>query len=124
MKDFNIWNRQSVISLFNQSLQEEPIVAESISSDSVTIEGRQGQFKEVETIHEKYSQVPEILDEVCLAQFATYYTYTNKDKILKETEWKKNSSVQLGGLKQFISKSNNSNVNISIFQCKPFWMPI
>ena len=70
----------------------------------VTIEGREGKFREVETIHQKYSQRPESLKEVCLAQFATSYIYSHLNRIPKETEWENGSSIQRGHLKEFISE--------------------
>ena len=83
---------------------EEHCNEEEIGGDEITLEGKQGKFKEVETIHHKYSQRPESLKEVCLAQFATSYVYTQLDRIPKETEWEDNSSVKPGQLKQFISQ--------------------
>ena len=53
--------------------EEQPTVESN--KTPVTLEGKQGQFKEGETIHQKYSQRPEALDDVCLPQFATSYTY-------------------------------------------------
>ena len=72
----------------------------------VTIEGREGKFREVETIHQKYSQRPESLKEVCLAQFATSYVLCNLNKIPKGTEWENGSSSQKGHLKEFISEKD------------------
>lgn len=57
----------------------------------VTLEGKQGHFKEVETVHEKYS----------LAQFATSYTYVRADKIPKEIKWLDNASQITSNLKLF-----------------------
>ena len=84
----------------------------------VTLEGKQGQFKEVDTIHVKYSQRPKSLDNVCLAQFATSYTYTRKDKIPKETKWEKpekDSSSEKGSLKEFGSEEKLLPKYIQLF---------
>ena len=79
--------------------EEEPVVESN--KTPVTLEGKKGQFKEVQTIHQKYSQRPEVLDDVCLAQFATSYTYIRADKIPKVITWEKNASIETGTLKQF-----------------------
>ena len=85
--------------------EEQPMVNENDNIAPVTIEGKQGQFKEVESIHQKYSQRPESLNDVCLAQFSTSYTYTRADKIPKKTEWVKNASAEKGDLNVFGSKT-------------------
>ena len=85
---------------------EEQCKGEENLGCEVTIEGREGKFKEVETIHQKYSQRPESLKDVCLAQFATSYILCNLNKIPKGTEWENGSSSQKGHLKEFISEKD------------------
>ena len=41
---------------------------------------------EVETIHQKYAQRPEILVDICLAQFTTSYTYLKSEGVPKESD--------------------------------------
>ena len=79
---------------------EEHDIEENVSGE-IRLEGKKGQFKEVETIHQKYSQRPQSLRDVCLAQFATSYAYINKQKIPKKTEWENGSSTLRGDLKEF-----------------------
>ena len=55
---------------------EEQPFDETDESVPVKLEVRQGEFHEVVTIHKKYSQRPKILNDICLAQFATLYTST------------------------------------------------
>ena len=72
----------------------------------ITLDGRQGHFKEVETIHLKYSQRPGSLKNMCLAQFATSYVYIQGDKIPKRIKWENGSSTEEGLIKEFISGQN------------------
>ena len=44
----------------------------------INIPGREGKFKQVETIHKKYAQRPNYLNEMSLAQFTTTYEYSKK----------------------------------------------
>ena len=76
--------------------EENPIAEEEDSNELIALEGRQGQFKEVETVHQKYSQRPGILEEVCLAQFTISYHHVKADQIPKATEWIENASEQRG----------------------------
>ena len=84
-------------------LGEEQSIAET-KSVTVTIEGKLGKFREVETIHKKYSQRPEILDDCCLAQFATSYTNIKEHLIPKKIGWEKSASIEEGDLNEFISQ--------------------
>ena len=87
----------------------------------VTIEGREGKFKEVETIHQKYSQRPESLKEVCLAQFATSYVLSNLNRIPKEINWDNGSSSQNGHLREFISERDMPKyIRYHNFGCRTF----
>ena len=96
----------------NSAGDEEP--THGNNKPFVTLEGKQGQYKEINTIHEKYSQRPKKLDEVCLAQFATSYTYIKRNKIPKETDWEepdKDSSSEKGSLKVIGSKDYFAKVH-------------
>ena len=44
----------------------------------INIPGREGKFKKMAEIHEKYSNRPKHLENMCLAQFATTYDYVKK----------------------------------------------
>ena len=79
---------------------------EENTNGQISLEGRQGQFKEVETIHKKYSERPESLNNCCLAQFATSYVYIQPNKIPKQIKWDNGSSSEPGLIKEFISKKN------------------
>ena len=46
--------------------------------EQIEIEGRSGKFEMVDTIHTKYSNRPDILENVCLAQFASSYKTCSK----------------------------------------------
>ena len=50
----------------------------------INIPGRQGKFRKVETIHQKYANRPNALSKMCLAQFCMIYEYCKKvpDQIL------------------------------------------
>ena len=67
---------------------------EDTSDDLVTIPGRQGHFKKVNTIHQKYSERPDTLEKICLAQFATSYHYVKS--VPQKIDWgyKKDNSNQ------------------------------
>ena len=60
--------------------------------NSVTLTGREGKFQEVDTIHKKYSQRPDTLENMCLAQFATSYHSIKKSS--DGTEWDKMNQKQ------------------------------
>ena len=79
---------------------------EENTNGQISLEGRQGQFKEVETIHKKYSERPESLNNCCLAQFATSYVYIQPNKIPKQIKWDNGSSSEEGLIKEFISKKS------------------
>ena len=49
--------------------QEEP----DINSNQIEIPGKEGKFKETTSIHQKYSNRPEYLENMCLAQFSMMY---------------------------------------------------
>ena len=83
--------------------EEEPIIENN--SSPITLEGKQGQYKEVDTVHKKYAQRPEILAHICLAQFATSYVYIRANMIPKEVKWEKSASKEKGDLREFKSQS-------------------
>ena len=78
------------------NFEEYPNDEEENATVPISLEGRQGQFKEVITVHQKYTQRPEILENVCLAQFATSYHYIKSENIPKGIEWVNNASIQTG----------------------------
>ena len=78
---------------------EEPVVESN--KTPVTLEGKKGQFKEVQTIHQKYSERPESLENVCMAQFATSYSFIRQDRIPKDITWKNDASDEKGNLARF-----------------------
>ena len=45
---------------------------------TINIPGRQGKFAKVDSIHQKYANRPDELEKMCLAQFATSYSYCKK----------------------------------------------
>ena len=49
----------------------------------INIPGREGKFKKVSEIHDKYANRPDCLQNMCLAQFATTYTYSTKPANVK-----------------------------------------
>lgn len=73
-------SKDKSVDVSNLNDEEEPL-DETDGNTPIALEGRQGFYKEVETIHSKYSQRPKILNDICLAQFATSYSYTKADRI-------------------------------------------
>jgi hypothetical protein len=49
------------------------------SSDVITVKDREGKFREQTTLHNYYALRPKILENVCLAQFATHYKMANSN---------------------------------------------
>ena len=45
-----------------------------------TIDGREGKYMEMTTIHERYANRPVALEKMCLAQFAMLYVRRTKSK--------------------------------------------
>ena len=72
----------------------EELTEHENKNEPVTLAGREGKFQEVDTIHKKYSERPDALKDMCLAQFATSYhpTKTSADNI----EWEREASVLQG----------------------------
>jgi hypothetical protein len=66
-------------------------------TDVITVKDREGKFREQTTIHTYYALRPKILEDVCLAQFATHYNITNSNT-KTETKFEK-----AGHLKSFLS---------------------
>ena len=94
----NIWSKYRIHLNATPLLNTTTHLSRS-NKTPVKLEGKQGQYKEVDTIHLKYSQRPEILKDICLAQFATSYTYIRKENIPKQTKWKDSASEEKGNLK-------------------------
>ena len=69
------------------------------NNDPVGLSGRTKKFKEVDTIHKKYSERPTSLDDICLAQFGTSYRSINS--VPKDVEWNENISFKVGVIKKF-----------------------
>ena len=46
--------------------------------ETINIPGRQVKFAKVDSIHQKYANRPDELEKMCLAQFATSYSYCKK----------------------------------------------
>ena len=84
-----------------EPLDDEEETPTESNKTPVTLEGKNGQFKEVQTIHQKYSQRPESLEDVCLAQFATSYSFIRQDRIPKDITWKNDASEEKGNLARF-----------------------
>ena len=57
---------------------QETNEASTIPNKGINIPGRQGKFKKVGTIHQKYAQRPNALREMCFAQFCIMYEYCKK----------------------------------------------
>ena len=55
----------------NKTFREKPL-------KGINIPGRAGKFKKVETVHRKYANRPDELENVCLAQFSTIYENRKK----------------------------------------------
>ena len=102
---------RKAVSKQNASVIENPEGDEGTGIDenidnSVTLTGREGKFQEVDTIHKKYSQRPDTLENMCLAQFATSYHSIKKSS--DGTEWDKNESKAKGSLFIFEDKDHKN----------------
>ncbi len=64
------------IPLDEEELDDE--IDDGTSSKPIKIEGREGTYQAATTIHDRYAARPDRLELMCLAQFATHYTYTKK----------------------------------------------
>ena len=69
------------------------------NNDKVTLSGRNEKYKEVDTIHKKYSERPKSLKNMCLAQFAISYCSVNA--VPEDTVWNKNASFKEGSMLEF-----------------------
>ncbi len=61
--------------------------------DIVNVENRQGKFKESRSVHQNYAERPDYVDDICLAQFATFYTPSYTQKFTKE-ECEERNAIQ------------------------------
>ena len=50
----------------------------SDTNEALKIEGKEGKYKKAITVQERYAGRPKCLEKMCLAQFATSYTYASK----------------------------------------------
>ena len=60
---------------------------EEYNPQAVKIKNKKGVFQQAVSVHERYEERPEFLEEMCLAQFASCYTYTTK--VPKKVEFNK-----------------------------------
>lgn len=66
--------------------EESDFQQTSESKSRVKIQGREGSYQQAISIHERYAGRPKSIEEMCLAQFATSYTYTSRLPKLIEFE--------------------------------------
>lgn len=71
---------------------DDEVTEESIVGGAVKIEGKQGSFKQAPSIIDRYQVRPEILDQMCLAQFAIFYTPAST--VPKKVEFENGSSKE------------------------------
>ena len=76
-------SEESSSNLENADGDDEPKFVDN-ESGTVNSEGKKGKLKEVATIHQKYSEHPKSMDNVCLAQFATSYHSIKKSSLPKD----------------------------------------
>ena len=88
-------SKQNASVIENPEGDEDTGVDENINNP-VTLTGREGKYQEIDTIHKKYSERPEALENMCLAQFATSYHSIKKSS--DSIEWDKNESKVKGSL--------------------------
>ena len=72
---------------------EEPVYSSGNSREQFNIPGRKGKFQTGETIHTKYSNRPVKLEDVCLAQFFTFYVSCQRSR--KKIKFDENCSTTL-----------------------------
>ena len=69
---------------------EEEEVQEEYNPQAVKIKNKKGVFQQSISVHDKYSERPIILEDMCLAQFAS--CYTNTSKVPKKVEFNSDRS--------------------------------
>ena len=73
--DENFEEEEEVEDPENAEMEEAPPRS---CKDTIQLSGKEGNFKEVTPIHDRYAKRPPCLEEICLAQFASHYTYTTR----------------------------------------------
>lgn len=73
--------------------EEEETTNSDSAMDTVNVENHQGKFKESRSVHQNYAEIPDYVDDICLAQFATYYTTSYTQKLTKK-ECEERNAVQ------------------------------
>ena len=69
----------------DEDLEEEECAANNSKLELISIPGSDEQFYEPQSIHEKYAERPDSLENICLAQFAIWYVSVPKN--WKEARW-------------------------------------
>ena len=93
---------------------ENEHTANNIDCELLKVEGREGTFKKASAIHDKYSLRPAILNDICLAQFATSYQPSSKPRKPEDEISEADSvSVSKSTLLRFDKISNNKNEEYS-----------
>ena len=67
--------------------------------EAVHLSERNKKFKEVDTIHKKYSERPSALHDICLAQFGSSFQSINS--VPEDIEWNENASSKEGIMTKF-----------------------
>ena len=72
----------------------------------ISIPGREGKFKKASEIHVKYSNRPNHLERMCLAQFATTYNYSKKpaNVVFSEDVSEEKGCLEIYGTKEKVPK--------------------
>ena len=79
--------------------EEEKDFMEETNFKGITLPGRQGKFRKSVTVHKKYANRPDELENICMAQFATSFESCKKPK--KAVFDDDGVSEEKGGLKIF-----------------------
>jgi hypothetical protein len=89
----------SNVDQLDEDLSDEEEPSGSNESEAITIPGREGKFKQVTSIHKKYSMRPKPLEKMCLAQFASSYQMSQSKK--NSQDFIDNVSEKLSSFKLF-----------------------
>ena len=71
-------------SKFLVKITEEESLSNPADIDFVHVENRQGNYKESRSVHIHYAARPDYVEDVCLAQFTTFYSTSYNQKLTKE----------------------------------------
>ena len=91
--------KNSNVDQLDEDLSDEEEPSGSNESEAITIPGREGKFKQVTSIHKKYSMRPKPLEKMCLAQFASSYQMSQSKK--NSQDFIDNVSEKLSSFKLF-----------------------